>query len=239
MPKQIIYFVILFLLASCGTDTQSKTPVPTEPPLEGRVQVTSPQIGSIIYAEVLAIAGTIEDVDAFQLQIETLDGVMLFDGEIEGVDGRWSREIVHHYDGEPIEAVIRAKSTNSRVTLTYSEVPILIASRAYREDGIFGSILFPADQQSVGGDAIEITGTASGIPNNRLSIMLRHDEGLIDKQIITLDNPYQIDERVWVSNLLTNGYQGEAFIDITYTDNETETEQILDTISIQIGSAAG
>lgn len=239
MPRQISYLITIFLLVSCGPNAPAETPVPTEPSLEGQVQVTSPQLGSIIYAEMLAVAGVVEEIETFQLEIETLDGVMLFDGEVRSANGQWSEEIVHGYHGEPIEAVIRAKPLDHRVTQAYHEVPILIASLAYRDEGTFGSVLFPSDQQSVGGDAIEVMGTASGIPENRLSIMLRHDEGLIDKQVITLNNPYQVDERMWLANLLTNGYQGEAFIDIAYTNNETETEQILDTISIIIGSAAG
>ena len=115
----------------------------------------------------------------------------------------------------------------------------MATSLDYREAGISGLILFPTEGLSVGGDSIQIEGTASGIPDNRLSISLRHDEGLIDKQVIILDNPYRIDARTWSADLLTNNYQGVATIDIAYIDPQTNSEQILDTISIVIGSAAG
>lgn len=230
---------ILLLLSACGANTPATTPVPTQPALEGAVQITSPQLGSIIYAEALAITGTIEDVEGFQLEIETLDGETLFDGEVAAVDGMWGREIIHGYEGEPIEAIIRAKSTDNRISNPYVEVPILLSSLTYREEGILGQILSPTGSQSVGGDFIEIMGTSSGILDNRLTIMLRHDEGLLDKQVIVLDNPYLIDERVWTASLLTNGYVGNAIVEIAYTDSETESEQTLDTISIIIGSVAG
>lgn len=236
-------FFLLFIIASlsaCGTDTTpDETPAPTEPPLIGAVEISSPKLGSVIYAETLFVSGTIQGVDSFNLLIETVSGEILFDGEITGIDGHWNREIIHGYTGEPIEAIIHAKSTDSRVSLQYDERPILIASVAYREEGVFGLILFPTEGQSVGGDSIQIEGTASGIPDNRLSILLRHDEGLIDKQVIFLDNPYRIDARTWSADLLTNNYQGVATIDIAYTDPQTNSEQILDTISIVIGSAAG
>jgi len=235
-------FFLLFIIASlsaCGSDTPTEPPAPTQPPLIGAVDITSPKLGSVIYAETLYVSGTIQGVDVFKLHIETLTGEILFDGEITGIDGHWNKEIVHDYTGEPIEAIIQAKSTDSRVSLQYDELPILIASVVYREEGIFGLVLSPTEQQSVGGDSLQIEGTASGIPDNRLAIMLRHDEGLVDKQVIILDNPYRIDARTWSADLLTNGYLGTAFIDIAYTDPETNSEHILDTISIIIGSAAG
>ena len=239
MLKSFILFAIIAVLSSCGTNFPAETPMPTEPSLIGRVDIASPQLGSIIYAELLFASGSIQGVDAFQLRVETVDGDVLYDAKITGIDGHWRREIVHGYSGEPIEAVIRAKSANSQVKSVYDEVPILISSLAYREEGIIGKILFPTEQQTVGGDSIQVTGTASSIPDNRLSLMLRYDDGLLDKQIIALDNPYQIDERVWSADLLTNGYLGEAFIDIAYTDPETDSEEVLDTISIIIGSVAG
>lgn len=239
MPRRFFILFFIVILSACGADTPAEPPAPTEPPLVGAVTITSPKLGSVIYAETLFISGTIQGVDVFTLHIETVAGETLFNGKITGINGHWNREIVHGYSGEPLEAIIQAKSTDLRVSLQYDELPILISSLAYREEGIFGLLLFPAEQQSVGGDSIQVEGTASGIPDSRLSILLRHDKGLIDKQIIVLDNPYRIDERTWTADLLTNGYLGTAFIDIAYTDSETKSELILDTISIIIGSAAG
>jgi len=241
MQKFLSLLLILFLASACGTgeSVSDSPPTPTEPPLIGGVDIMSPQLGSIIYAETLAVNGSMDSVDAFRLTIETVDGELLFDGMIDGINSSWQGEIVHGYQGEPIEAILTARSTDRRVSLVYDELAILIASMTYREEGIFGQILLPSEDQQVGGDAIQISGTASGIPDNRLSIMLRHDEGLIDKQIIPVDNPYRVDERVWSADLLTNGYQGQATIEVTYTDPITESEQILDTTSIIIGSSAG
>lgn len=241
MQKILSLLLLLLLASACGTgeSVSDSPPTPTEPPLIGGVDIMSPQLGSIIYAETLAANGSIEGVDAFRLTIETVDGELLFDGMIDGINSSWQREIVHGYQGEPIEAILTARSTDRRVSLVYDELAILIASMTYREEGIFGQILLPSEDQQVGGDAIQISGTASGIPDNRLSIMLRHDEGLIDKQIIPVDNPYRVDERVWSADLLTNGYQGQATVEVTYTNPITESEQILDTTSIIIGSSAG
>lgn len=241
MPKFILLAIIILIVSACGAGdaVPDVPPTPTEPPLIGGVDIFSPQLGSIIYAETLAVGGSIDGVDAFRLTIETVNDDPLFDGIINNVNGSWQSEIIHGYQGEPIEAILTARSTDRRVSLVYDELAILIASVNYREDGIFGQILFPSDAQQVGGDAIQVSGTVSGLPDNRLSIMLRHDEGLIDKQIITIDNPYRIDERVWSADLLTNGYLGRATIEVSYTDPVTETEHILDTISIVIGSAAG
>lgn len=239
MLKPYLILMLVMMLSACGGDAPAETPMPTEPPLIGGVRITSPQLGSVIYAEVLVVAGTIEGVDSFQLEIETVDGMALFDGEIQGHDGHWRLEIVHDYAGEPVETVIRAKSTDDRVSLQYDEVPILVSSLRFRDAGVFGTIWSPLPEQSLGGDSIEVMGTASGIPDSRLTILLRHDGGLIDQQVITLDNPYRVDERVWIANLLTNGFLGEATIEIAYVDIQTESEQILDTISILIVSEAG
>jgi len=238
---KIILILAIVIISACssGDAVPDVPPTPTEPPLIGGVQILSPQLGSIIYAETLAVSGLMDGVEAFRLTVETVDGISLFDGIINGVDGGWQAEIIHGYTGEPVEAILTARSTDRRVSLKYDELSVLISSLAFREDGIIGQVLTPSDNQQVGGDSIEVAGTASGIPDNRISIMLRHDEGLIDKQIITIDNPYQVDERVWSADLLTNGYLGRATIEVSYTDTITESEQILDTISIVIGSAAG
>ncbi len=241
MSKLISFMIVMLFISACssGVAVPDAPPQPTEPPLVGGVSIASPQLGSIIYAETLAISGSMDGVEAFRLTIETATKDLLFDGIINSVDGSWQTEIVHGYQGEPTEAILTARSTDRRVSLTYDELAILLTSVSYREEGIFGQVLTPANEQQVGGDAIQVSGTVSGLPTNRLSIILRHDEGLIDKQIITIDNPYRIDERVWSADLLTNGYLGRAVIDVSYTDPITETEQVFDSISIIIGSAAG
>lgn len=231
--------IALLMIAGCTSDEPSETSMPTQPPLVGHVEITSPKTGAIIYAETLYIGGSIQGVDRFQLQVQTLDGDMLYDSGVMGVAGHWNIEIPHAYVGEPIEAIVRAKSSDDRVTLPYGEMSILISSLDNRPEGIFGAILAPADGSPAGGDAIQVNGTASGIPDNRLTVTLRDDKGLIDKQVIVQDNPYHVDERTWSADLLTNGYTGTAMIDLAYTDSDSGAETLLDSISIVIGSAAG
>ncbi len=240
MYRLLLILTITLLASACSGDVAPDlTPAPTEPPLIGGVNIVSPQLGSVIHAEVLSASGTIDGVEAFRLELETVDGEILFDGIINSQGDAWRAEVILDYVGEPVEAVLRAKSKDRRVSLQYDELSLLIAPMTLRDEGVFGIVLSPSEDQQVGGDAIQISGTASGISDSRLSIVLKHDEGLIDKQIIRLDNPYQVDERVWSADLLTNGYMGRATLEVSYTNPETESEQILDTISILIGSVAG
>lgn len=239
--KKIIPFLtfIMLLMTACGADAPAQTPLPTEPALIGAVKIESPSLGAVIYAEAIYVSGSAQGTDDFRLQIETAEGISIFDGIVTAIQGHWVREVLHSYTDDPTELVIRALATDKRVSLQYDEVVVLLAPLEFRPEGIFAIILSPLANMAVGGDALEVSGTASGIPDGRLTLILRNDKEMLDKQVIVQFNPYVIDERTWSADLLTNGYTGTATIDLSYHDPESDSDVLLDSISIIIGSAAG
>jgi len=238
---KITFLLVIYssFLMGCVTAEPATETVENGGSAQGTVNITSPLTGSSIFAEVLFIAGTADNLpqNNFQLQVISAADQVLAETTVTVEDGAWSIELLHEYDGEPTEALIIAQNdAGSR----YDAESVLIASVDNRPEGTFGMILSPQEGVVVGGDQIEISGTGSGLFENTLILQLiEPDETLIAETIVTVDNPYFIDERVWVADLETDGHTGPAIIRISYQDAESGEVIILDEEEIMVSEVAG
>jgi len=205
----------------------------------GAVTIISPLTGSTIYAEALFVTGTAQDVpeNRFRLRVVTADDVVLAQPTVTVEEGMWSVEIVHEYDGVPTEALLIAENAAGG---EYDVESVVIASMDNRPEGTFGAILSPQEGMVVGGDQIEVTGTGSGLFENTLLLQLREPDGaVISETVVTVANPYFVDEIVWIADLETNGHTGPAIVHIGYEDAATGERITLDEEEIMVSEVAG
>lgn len=236
----LVIAVSIVFLAACGMpNIPAETPTPTVPPLIGDVTIDQPESGSIIYAETMLLSGTASDVPAegFLLRL-TINEETIVESTIQPEDGVWSVQWVHQYTGEPTEATLTALSPNPLVQAEYITSLIVLSSVAHRPEGVFGRLLFPNDEEVLGGDQLEVRGTASGIPDNTLTVVLENSEGIISQQTAIIDNPFFIDEMIWSADLTVTGETGPATIRVYYTDESGE-EVLLDEVDIMLSMVAG
>ncbi len=243
MRISLLIFLWLLLLAACTSDATpdnvDNTDSPTVETISGNINITNPLTGSSIFAEALYVAGTAEGIpgDAFHLRVVTVDEVILAETEVSSDNGRWSVELIHEYDGTPTEALLIAEDANGN---QYDAESVLIASLDNRPQGTFGVILSPQEGSVVGGDQIEVMGTGSGLFENTLILQLAEPGGeIITEVILTLENPYFVDERVWVTDVDTNGHTGPTILRISYQDAESGEFITLDENAIMLSVAAG
>ncbi len=232
-------FVALFsILALAGCRSGSiASPAPAAPQLLGMVTINTPASGALIYAEVLQIAGTATGLPAnqFLLTLVGPDEVELARSIISVNEGRWQVELPHTYQDVPIEVAITAKSPDPNISTPYAVGLIALGGLDYRPEGTYGYITFPPAGSSVGGDSVQVEGLASGLPDNRLAVRLRDtDLQIINEQIVSIYNPYFVDEMPWTAEVATNNYTGPASLEILQ-DNDT----ILSSITLNLETAAG
>ena len=244
--RNLILLAALFVLGACGSSKSpsSTTPAPTDiPPLTGSVSITTPESGSVVYSEVMFVSGTASDLPGNQFTLELVapdDSIIAQSPVVVGSDGSWSIEIPHGYNGEPIEVIVQAVPENAQPTEIYDAKLIAMAAQSYRPEGTFGSISFPLDGLEIGGDSIEVQGTASGLFEGSFILELDDANGnVIDSHPETTANPYYIDEVPWVSSLATNGYTGAAVIRAYAISARDGTEIPLASVSVTITVEAG
>lgn len=238
----VLTWALASLLLGCTPAQNAATPaegVATLPTAQGTVTITSPLAGSTIFAEALFVSGTAADVpaDRFRLIVTTTDDAVLADTSVTVENGVWGVELVHEYTGDPVEALIVAQNSAGD---NYDAESVVIASMDDRPEGTFGLILEPQPDAVVGGDQIEVVGTGSGLFENTLIMQLREPDGtVIAETIVTIDNPYFVDERVWVADLATEGHTGPASILIGYESAENGDFITLDETEIMVSEVAG
>lgn len=236
----IFLALMIAALAGCGVPNMpAETPTPTTPALIGDVRFIDPAPGTIIYSETLRLGGTASDLpaDGFSLQL-LVDETPIVDTIVQPDGESWSLELVHGYAGEPIEATLIASSPNPLVMGDYDRATVVLASLEYRPEGAFGALLFPTDGLVLGGDVIQVSGTASGIPDNTLTVILENDGGILDEQTVQVDNPYHIDEIPWQIDLATQGATGPATVRVFYLNDAGEAVS-LGEVSIMLSVVAG
>ncbi len=236
--------VLTVILASCRTAAPSATisPTSTAAPLTltGSVEIHTPPQGAVIYSEVLSISGTGSSLpgDGFLLTLVGPDDEEIARALIPEAEGEWQIELPHSYTGEPIEASLIARPADPLVSGIYSQQTIALAGLSYRPEGIFGSITFPAEGSTVGGETLLVTGSASGVPEGALAVDLIADDGrLVTTMLAATVNPYLIDDMPWSAELGTQGYTGPASIQISAPYDNTVLP--LSQIQIMIDTAAG
>ncbi len=246
MRKTILVFIMLFTVSACSTGDTAPGQVeivPTTETLEGTVEIEFPMSGAIIYAETLFIHGTSSDIPeaGFQIQLLNPDDSIISEADIQPEEnGSWSIEIVHEYSGDPTEVTVIAKPSSSDSSLDYDIESILLSTLENRPEGVFGSILSPADDSAVGGDFILISGRASGLFENMFGLILENSEGeIITEMGISLNNPNFIDDMLWEAELPRNDFIGNATIRIVYQDMESGEMVEMDSVDVVVSAVAG
>jgi hypothetical protein len=237
-------WILLFLLflVGCSSQPPAATPTAGPAPLAGTVDIQVPVSGAVIYSELLYLAGTADGIPAegFKIQVFDLDQALLAEAIVQPANGAWTVEIPHQYQGEPIEATIVATGIDAEAGQDYDVEAIALSALANRPEGAFGTIISPMNGSDTGGDQIPVFGTGSGLFENTLIVQLRQADGtVIDEQIVTLTNPYFVDEVVWSTEMMTNGYTGSAELVAFYYSAQDGSEVVLQRVSITVSTAAG
>lgn len=243
MRLLILICCIALVVTGCGGDPQaaSETPVtPSAAPLSGAVDIEFPPDGAVIFAETLHLAGTSDGVETFVIQLVDVNEAVIAESTITpDSDGRWRTEVVHGYTGEPTEVNIMALPADDD-TRDYDIATIVLTDISNRPQGVFGAIFSPFDGATVGGDTIEVTGTASGLFEGTMQLELTDEDGIvISTMVVTVFNPNLIDEIPWTADLPTSGYQGEATIRAYSVDMADGSEDLIGQVTITITDAAG
>lgn len=247
MRLAAIFMLGMLAITACTPATPEPGPgqltvIATPAPLPGSVEIDVPQNGAIIYAEMMFISGTADDLpdEGFLLEVVTASGEELVETTVQPEDGTWQVEVPHGYEGDPMEAQIFARPVSEMFEGEYDVETVAVSSQDNRPEGTFGSIMTPGEGVTLGGDSIEVSGTASGLFENTLIVVLEDTEGdVIDEEILTITNPYFVDEMVWSTTLETNGYTGEVTVRAYYQDARDGDEVTLDEVTFTLQVAAG
>ncbi|MDX1996067.1 MAG: hypothetical protein SF029_27055 [bacterium] len=229
---------LAMLLTACGGttgDVQSAAGT-----TDGAVTMTFPASGTVIYAESLYLAGQVsgDSPQSFRLEVIGTDDSMIASTQVANASGDWQVELIHGYTGEPTEVTIQAVSLDGQNVLASSSV--LLSSNDYRPEGAYGFILLPGEGDAVGGDSIPVEGSVSGVFENTFTLVLVDSaENILDEQIITVLNPYFIDEVPYQADLAPGSYTGAAVIRAQATNAEDGGLIELGSVSITIDSSAG
>lgn len=241
----------MVLLAACAPNAGNAptgegilvTLAATTAPLQGDVDIVYPISGSIIYSEALWLQGTAENVpaDGFMLQVIAPDDTVLAQSIVVPQDGQWQVELPHNYNGDPTEATIIAKSIDTSIAGDYDIVSILISAASNRPEGVFGSIIVPSEGETVGGDTIYVSGRGSGFFENTIVVVLEtaDDAEQISNVIVTMHNPYFMDDMIWEAELPRNDFVGNAVIRGYYTNAESGEEVEVFRVNVVVSSVAG
>jgi hypothetical protein len=247
----ILLVSFVFFLAACAPTPQGQgslqtsgvTSVATPASLQGDVDIIYPVSGSIIYAESLYLQGTAEDLPAegFLIQVIAPDDSVIAQSTVQPQNGAWTIELPHNYNGDPTEATIIAKSLDASIPGDYDIASIVISGAANRPEGIFGSIIVPSEGETVGGDSIFVSGRGSGFFENSFVLVLETaDDGeAISTTVVTMHNPYFMDDMIWEAELARNDFVGNAVIRAYYNDAESGAEVEIFRINVVVSSVAG
>jgi hypothetical protein len=189
------------------------------------VSIDYPQDGTVIYSEQVSLSGTSAGVGQFRIELVNPDNKVIAGETVTpGADGKWSLQLKHGYTGEPTEITVAARPANGGDD--YDERTIALAGAQYRPQGTFGTILEPGEGGSAGGDQIPVSGTASGVFENTLTVELSGGGKVISQQNVTLVNPGMVDEVPWTVSLSTSGYTGPAQL-LAYTTSAKDGSRVV------------
>lgn len=237
--------IVMALLVACRPATVLPTPtIPeaTAQPLTGSIEIITPFEGAVIYSELIALSGVAAGLpeNAFALTLTGPDGEQITTATVRPTSETWSVELAHTYAGEPIEVTISAHPLVPTAARNYTQRTVALAGLDYRPDGAFGSITRPMADSTVGGEFLLINGTASGVPTYALTIDLIADDGrVVSRTYAQTSNPYLIDDMPWTAELGINGHFGPAIIQLGAQNEAENTVMPLDSIQVQIETAAG
>ena len=233
-----ILLSILLIVAACQPATTAEPAMLTATPqLTGEVRILSPVEGTTVYSEVVRFAGTASDLtdEIFDLVLTGPDETIIAQHTVRPDDqtGAWQVELPHTYNDAPIEVTVMAAPPDTGIP--YEIITIVLAGLDHRPAGVFGSITFPAAESSVGGDRMQVKGTVSGARDNTFMLNLVNNNGVaIESVPVSIEHPNVLDEIQWSTEIDTEGYVGEASLQISTSD-----ENVIHSIDITIDIAAG
>lgn len=235
--------LLMSALVACSPSAPPASPTPSIPVPEGEVSILSPQSGVVIYAELMNITGTSSALpdEGFRLQIFTAEDEQIAETSvIPGEDGGWATEIRHNYTGEPTEITILSLPADPAIPGDYDVSSAVLSSLEYRPEGSYAAILSPSEGNVIGGDQIQIVGNGSGLFENTLLLSLTSSAGdVLAEEIVTLNNPYFVDEVIWTADMEISGYTGPAVLRAYYQDAENGEEITLSSVNVMLSVAAG
>lgn len=232
-----------FIAIGCspaGTEDDVTSVPPTEA-LAGFVDITFPPSGAIIYAETILIEGTATDVPAegFEIALIAPDDSVVASAPVMPDGDTWSVELVHDYAGDPTEITVMARPAGGS-TADYDLETLLLSRLDLRPEGVFGSISVPQDGGSIGGDTLPIAGRGSGFFEGTFILILEaEDSTLISETVVTMRNPYFVDDLPWEAEIPRNDYVGAATLRMVYQDAATGDMITVDSIDITVTEVAG
>ena len=235
MSRAILLILLLIAFAGC-----SVTPAPTATPNPGSVTIRHPQTGAFIYAPTLYFYGQAENLPAnqFRLTAVTANDQTIVDTVITVDNNQWTYEIPNPQTGDPVEVTISAEPVGGGAPL--DEATIGLATEAQRPQGVFGTLLSPVEGETVGGESIPVSGTASGLFEGTMNIGLESPDGVeVSGIVITVDNPGMMDEVPWQADLPTNNYRGPAVLRAYYHTARDGSVVTLATVNVTVAEAAG
>jgi hypothetical protein len=210
--RVLLFLMALFFLAACAPSVVVTPTAPVSavtPAPSSVVNFSYPPEGTIVYADKVYLSGTAQNITTFHLQLIGTDKNVLARATVQVKDGQWQVEVPHTYMGEPTEVTIFALPADDAAEGSeYGVTTIALAGKTYRPEGTFGQITDPAAGSAVGGDSIQVSGSASGVFENTFTLALMNGDRVIDQQTVTMINPYFVDDVPWSAELKTNGYTG-------------------------------
>ena len=233
---------LLLALAACAPAAPDQTVVTSSPPvLQGRVDILGPTAGWIVYDSLLTVYGTAEGLppDGFLLRVLDADEATLLQSTIlPQADGRWQVRLLHGYQGEPSEIILRAEPLDPRVAGDYDSETAAISGLAYRPEGRSAVLLGLAEGQVIGGEQLLIQGSASGFEQGRLLLRLETRDGAAISQVVVPLPASSLDEVIWQAELASGGQPQPVVLRLLALEDDG-SESVLQQIGLQLSLAAG
>lgn len=233
--RPFLLILILIALASCSVG-----PSPTATPLPGSVTIRHPQSGAFLYAPTLYFYGSGENLpgNQFRLTAVTASDQTIVDAVITVENGQWSYDIANPHTGDPVELTVNAVTAAGGAELDSTSV--VLATELNRPEGVFGTIMSPIEGETVGGESIPVSGTASGLFEGTMNLGLETPDGEeFSGIVLTVENPGMMDEVPWQADIATNDYRGPAVLRAYYLSARDGSVVTLATVPITISDAAG
>ncbi len=113
--------------------------------------------------------------DRFTLTLTAPENQELARTSVTVNDGQWQLDLLHGYADVPSEVVIGAYPDDPAITDPYDLAIVVIGGLQYRPEGRYGH--FTLDRTDMGGDLMPVSGFASGLGEDPLTLRLLSGSG--------------------------------------------------------------
>ncbi|GEM_PF-4681822 len=229
----------LLLLSACAPQEVAVVVTPT-PSLSGSVTFLFPSAGTIYYSETLTLNGQADGIgnDGFEVRVTHDILGVLATSRVYPLGQAWQVALPVVYDGEPVTVTIQA--LQPRTGTLYNETVAILSARSYRQEGAYASFFSHSDGDTLGGEQVAVSGTASLLPDTPLFVILVAADGATiyreEAQLIAFN---ALDEVPFMLEIPLTAYKGNATLRLSILDATTQTEVILDELSVVVGAIAG